>query len=194
MSVLEQQLMKRSGNKCELSGSQEDLLVYQVPPTSEASLENSILISKTCLEQIEDPEKVDPNHWRCLNDSMWSEHLPVQIVAWRMLNRLRGEGWPQDLLEMMYLDEEALTWAKDGVETEDEAEKIVHKDSNGNILANGDSVVLIKDLDVKGANFTAKRGAPVHRISLVHDNAEQIEGRVDGQQIVILTQYVKKTK
>ena len=194
MSVLEQQLMKRSGNKCELSGSQEDLLVYQVPPTSEASLENSILISKTCLEQIEDPEKVDPNHWRCLNDSMWNEHLPVQIVAWRMLNRLRAEGWPQDLLEMMYLDEDALAWAKATEDTQDESEKIIHKDSNGNILADGDSVVLIKDLDVKGANFTAKRGTPVHRISVVWDNAEQIEGRVEGQQIVILTQYVKKTK
>ncbi|WBL25844.1 PhnA domain-containing protein [Zunongwangia sp. HGR-M22] len=194
MSVLEKQLVERSGNKCELCGNEEDLQVYQVPPTSEGTLEDSILACKNCITQIEDPEKVDPNHWRCLNDSMWSEHLPVQIVAWRMLNRLRSEGWPQDLLEMMYLDEEALAWAKNGLETEDEAEKIIHKDSNGNILANGDSVVLIKDLDVKGANFTAKRGAPVHRISLVHDNAEQIEGRVDGQHIVILTQYVKKTK
>jgi len=194
MSVLEKKLVDRSGHKCELCGYEHDLQIYQVPPTSEGTLEDSILACETCVAQIEDPEKVEPNHWRCLNDSMWNEHLPVQIVAWRMLNRLRGEGWPQDLLEMMYLDEEALTWAKDGVETEDEAEKIVHKDSNGNILANGDSVVLIKDLDVKGANFTAKRGAPVHRISLVHDNAEQIEGRVDGQHIVILTQYVKKTK
>jgi len=194
MSVLEKKLVDRSGHKCELCGYEHDLQIYQVPPTSEGTLEDSILACETCVAQIEDPEKVEPNHWRCLNDSMWNEHLPVQIVAWRMLNRLRAEGWPQDLLEMMYLDEEALTWAKDGVETEDEAEKIVHKDSNGNILANGDSVVLIKDLDVKGANFTAKRGAPVHRISLVHDNAEQIEGRVDGQHIVILTQYVKKTK
>lgn len=194
MSVLEKQLVERSGNKCELCGNEQDLQVYQVPPTSEGTLEDSILACKNCITQIEDPEKVDPNHWRCLNDSMWSEHLPVQIVAWRMLNRLRSEGWPQDLLEMMYLDEEALAWAKATEDTQDESEKIIHKDSNGNILADGDSVVLIKDLDVKGANFTAKRGAPVHRISLVHDNAEQIEGRVDGQHIVILTQYVKKTK
>ena len=168
--------------------------IYQVPPTSEGTLEDSILACETCVAQIEDPEKVEPNHWRCLNDSMWNEHLPVQIVAWRMLNRLRTEGWPQDLLEMMYLDEDALAWAKATEDTQDESEKIIHKDSNGNILADGDSVVLIKDLDVKGANFTAKRGTPVHRISVVWDNAEQIEGRVEGQQIVILTQYVKKTK
>ena len=55
-----------------------------------------------------------------------------------------------------------------------------------------DTVTLIKDLNVKGANFTAKRGTAVRGISLVADNAEQIEGRVNGQKIVILTQFVKK--
>jgi len=194
MSVLEKRLIDRSNNKCELCSYEHDLQIYHVPPTSEGNLEDSILACKNCVTQLEDPEKVEPNHWRCLNESMWSEHLPVQIVAWRMLYRLKAEGWPQDLLDMMYLDEEALAWAKATEDTQDEAEKIIHKDSNGNILSDGDSVVLIKDLDVKGANFTAKRGAPVHRISLVWDNAEQIEGRVDGQHIVILTQYVKKTK
>jgi protein PhnA len=59
-------------------------------------------------------------------------------------------------------------------------------------LQNGDSVVLIKDLKVSGGGFTAKRGTAVRRISLVHDNPEHIEGRVEGQQIVILTKYVKK--
>jgi protein PhnA len=99
-----------------------------------------------------------------------------------------------DMLEMMYLDEDALEWAKATGEADDDEGKIIHKDSNGNILKDGDSVVLIKDLDVKGANFTAKRGAAVHNIKLVWDNAEQIEGRVENQSIVILTQYVKKTK
>lgn len=194
MSVLEKQLKDRSEHKCELCGDDQDLQAYQVPPTSEGNLEDSILACTTCKEQLEDPEKVVPNHWRCLNESMWNEHLPVQVVAWRMLNQLRGEDWPQDLLEMLYLEEDALAWAKATEETEEEEEKIIHKDSNGNSLADGDSVVLIKDLDVKGANFTAKRGAAVRRISLVWDNAEQIEGRADGQQIMILTQYVKKTK
>lgn len=95
---------------------------------------------------------------------------------------------------MMYLDEDALEWAKATGEGEDEEGKIIHKDCNENILNDGDSVVLIKDLDVKGANFTAKRGAAVHNIKLVWDNSDQIEGRVEGQYIVILTQYVKKTK
>ncbi len=95
---------------------------------------------------------------------------------------------------MMYLDKDGLEWAKATGEGEEDEGKIIHKDCNGNILNDGDSVLLIKDLDVKGANFTAKRGAAVHNIKLVWDNADQIEGRVEGQYIVILTQYVKKTK
>jgi protein PhnA len=95
---------------------------------------------------------------------------------------------------MMYLDEETLVWAGATGEGEDDEGKIIHKDSNGNILKDGDSVVLIKDLDVKGANFTAKRGAADNNIKLVWNNADQIEGRVEGQHIVILTQYLKKTK
>ncbi|MDH5610227.1 MAG: alkylphosphonate utilization protein, partial [Cyclobacteriaceae bacterium] len=69
-----------------------------------------------------------------------------------------------------------------------------HLDSNGVALETGDTLVLIKDLNVKGANFTAKRGTSVRGISLVADDAGQIEGRVNGQQIVILTRYVKKMK
>jgi protein PhnA len=121
---------------------------------------------------------------------MWNENLSVQIVSWRMLSRLKK----QDLVEMMYLDEDALALAKSTGEDEDDEGKIIHKDTNGNILNDGDSVVLIKDLDVKGANFTAKRGAAVHNIKLIWNNAEHIEGRVENQTIVILTKYVKKTK
>lgn len=188
--VTEKRLKDRSGSKCEISGSEENLVVYLVEPKTEAIPENCILITKTLKDQIENPDTMNPNDWRGLSDSMWNENLPVQIVSWRMLARLKNH----DLLDMMYLDEEALEWAKATGEDQDDEGKIVHKDSNGNILFDGDSVVLIKDLDVKGANFTAKRGAAVHNIKLVWDNAEQIEGRVEGQHIVILTQYVKKTK
>ena len=59
-------------------------------------------------------------------------------------------------------------------------------------LAQRDNVVLIKDLWVKGACFTAKRGTTVRVISLVQDNDDHIEGRVEGQRIVILTEFVKK--
>jgi len=191
MGLLED-LQNRSGNQCELCGATEDLKVYEVPPTSTGGLDGSVLACATCLSQIENPDTVDSNHWRCLNDSMWSEHDAVKVVAWRMLNRLKSEGWPQDLLDMMYLEDEVLAWAKATGEGQDVADMVVHRDSNGVILENGDNVVLIKDLKVKGSSMVAKQGTAVRRISLDRENAEYIEGKVDGQQIVILTKYVKK--
>lgn len=190
---LEQELQQRSGSTCELCKATNDLKPFAVAPKTGDSPDENVLVCSTCLEQMENPENMDPNHWRCLNDSMWSEVPAVQVIAWRMLNRLRAEGWPQDLLDMIYLDDETLQWAKATGEGEDQEEAIKHIDSNGVQLEAGDSVVLIKDLDVKGSSLTAKRGTIVRNIRLVHDNAEQIEGRVDGQQIVILTKFVKKS-
>jgi protein PhnA len=188
--VTEKRLKDRSGSVCEISGSDENLVVYIVEPKTDAIPENCILITKQLRDQIENKDLMNANDWRGLSDSMWNENLPVQIVSWRMHARLKNN----DMLEMMYLDEDALEWAKATGEDEDEEGKIVHKDSNGVVLKDGDSVVLIKDLDVKGATFTAKRGAAVHNIKVVWDNPNQIEGRVENQHIVILTQYVKKTK
>lgn len=192
MGLLED-LQNRSGSQCELCGASEALEIYEVPPVSTGGLDGSILVCNTCKSQIENPDAVDSNHWRCLNDSMWSEHDAVKVVAWRMLNRLKPEGWPQDLLDMMYLEDEVLAWAKATGEGLEAGEQVVHRDANGAILEAGDNVVLIKDLKVKGSSMVAKQGTAVRRISLDHENAEYIEGKVDGQQIVILTKYVKKT-
>ncbi|MBC9798672.1 PhnA domain-containing protein [Sinomicrobium weinanense] len=190
---IEKQLHQRSGSTCELSGATDNLHVYEIPHSPVEGADACILISATCLEQIQNPETMDPNHWRCLNDSMWSSVPAVQVMAWRLLQRLKSEGWPQDLLDMMYLDEETLAWASASGEEQEEGNNVKHLDSNGAVLETGDTVVLIKDLNVKGTSFTAKRGTAVRRISLVHDNPEQIEGKIDGQQIVILTKFVKKT-
>lgn len=189
---LDKKLAERSGEKCELCTATTGLSAYTIEPGNPKNNDENIVVCSTCLSQIKDASTMDANHWRCLNDSMWSEVPAVQVVAWRMLNRLKAEGWPQDLLDMMYLDEETLEWAKATGEGESDEDKIVHKDSNGAILQNGDTVTLIKELDVKGATFSAKRGTAVRNIRLVHDNAEQIEGKIEGQSIVILTQYVKK--
>ena len=192
MTVL-QMLQDRSGNKCELCSSVDHLSQYTIPPSLNENVANDLLVCKTCLDQIEGKTEMDANHWRCLNESMWSEHVAVQIMAWRLLQRLRSEGWPKDLLEMMYLDDEALALARATGEHEDASAKIIHRDVNGVILENGDSVVLIKDLKVKGSSMVAKQGTSVRNIRIDHENADYIEGKVDGQQIVIITKYVKKT-
>ena len=190
---IEKELQQRSGAKCELCAAENSLSVYQVPPNKNDTVDESILICETCKSQIESITDMNVNHWRCLNDSMWSEIDAVKVMAWRMLSRLKHEGWPQDLLDMLYLDEDTLAWAQSTGEGIDKDEVVKHIDSNGAELQAGDNVVLIKDLNVKGASFIAKRGTAVRGISLVTDNPEQIEGRVSGQQIVILTKFVKKS-
>ena len=189
---IEKELHIRSESKCELCGVTEDLGVYEVPPGSGGSVDECVFICETCREQIENPEKVDVHHWRCLNDSMWSQVPAVQVIVWRMLKRLSAEGWPQELLDMLYLDESTQAWAQATVEGASDEVGIKHVDSNGTVLNAGDAVTLIKDLPVKGASFTAKRGTVVRGISLVSDNPEHIEGRVSGHHIVILTKFVKK--
>ncbi len=191
---IEDELNARSGSQCELCGVSEGLRVYEVPPGSNGKADECVFVCKTCLDQFESTKHLDVHHWRCLNDSMWSPYPAVQVMVWRMLQRLKSEAWVQDLLDMLYLDDKTLQWAKsiDEGSTEDEAVK--HFDSHGAVLEAGDTVTLTKDLNVKGASFTAKRGTAVRGISLVADNPEHIEGRVNGQQIVILTKFVKKSK
>ncbi len=193
---IKKSLEVRSGSKCELCSATDNLMVYTVPPYSQGKVDGSVLLCQICKLQLDNEQQLDVNHWRCLNDSIWSTVPAVQVLAWRMLTRLvnseNDEHWPGDLLDIVYLEDETLKWAKTGEESEAD-ENIKHLDSNGAILLAGDTVTLTKDLNVKGANFTAKRGTAVRNISLVVDNSEHIEGKVNGQQIVILTKFVKKT-
>ena len=189
---LGRELKKRSGNKCELCSNEESLIVFTLEGAREQNLKTQIYACKTCVSQIEDKELAEENHWRCLNDSMWNENEAVQVQAWRMLSRLREKGWTQDLLDMMYFEEDVLDWAKSTGEGEEEEGKLIHRDVNGVQLNAGDSVVLIKDLKVKGSSMVAKQGTAVRRISLDHINDKYIEGKVGAQQIVIITDYVKK--
>ena len=65
------------------------------------------------------------------------------------------------------------------------------KDSNGTLLAEGDSVTLIKDLKVKGSSLTLKRGAMVKNIRLTN-SAGEVEGRAGGSTMVLKTEFLKK--
>ena len=70
-------------------------------------------------------------------------------------------------------------------------ETLVVKDSNGNILQDGDSVTLIKSLKVKGGGTTLKQGTLVKKIRLT-DDAEEVDCKVDGMSIVLKTCFLKK--
>jgi protein PhnA len=111
----------------------------------------------------------------------------VQALTYRILFGMKDQSWANDILEMIDLDENVISWATSIYESTD-----VHKDAFGNTLENGDNVVLTQALKVKGTNFTASKGTVVKKIKLVSDNTGQIEGKINEQVIVILTQYVKK--
>jgi protein PhnA len=65
------------------------------------------------------------------------------------------------------------------------------KDSNGNLLNDGDSVTVIKDLKVKGSSGVIKRGTTVRNIRLT-DDEDEIEGKVEKTMMVLKTCFLKK--
>jgi protein PhnA len=176
MAVIDD-LKARAGGVCEFCGATEGLAAQDLAGTDE-----QLLLCETCRSD-DAPEA----HWRCLEGAAWSAIPAVQAAVWRKLGQIDAP-WAQEARDGMMLEPEVQALAEAG----QVAAGVVHRDSNGAILAQGDTVTLIKDLPVKGAGFTAKRGTAVRGISLVADNPAHIEGRVEGQRIVILTEFVKK--
>lgn len=186
-----QDLQTRGDNKCELCQSDSNLKSYEVPHSGDKK-DIEVLICAKCEAQIEKKEDLDKSHWSCLTTSMWSEVPAVQVLSWRMLNRFRNESWASEALDMMYLDDDNMAWAKASGDHENDNTVDLHRDCNGAVLQGGDTVVLTKSLDVKGTTLNAKMGTVVKNIRLVPDNIEQVEGKIEGQVIVILTKYVRK--
>ncbi|MDD5249078.1 MAG: zinc ribbon domain-containing protein YjdM [Rhodocyclaceae bacterium] len=73
-----------------------------------------------------------------------------------------------------------------------DADDAVVKDANGNVLADGDAVVLIKDLKVKGSSITLKMGTKVKSIRLVGGDHE-VDCKMDGGSFMLKACYLKKT-
>ncbi len=168
-------------DRCDLCSSEESLVEYKIEPS-----DMSVTLCSTCNSQITSGE-LDENHFNCLNDSMWSEDSGAKILSYILLNKLGR----QDMVDMMYLEEDEQKIADQVIGAE--ANKLTYKDSNGVELHAGDTVVITKDLDVKGTGFTAKRGTAVRNIGLVPGDETHIEGRVNGVKIHILTKYLKKS-
>lgn len=185
------QLQQRSNNTCELCGATNNLQSYTVPPKTDDISDNQVALCGKCMDSITQSDYSDTNHWRSLTGSIWSETPAVQALSYKILSKLKSEDWAQETMDSVFLDEAIIDWAN--AEDAMAEGKVVHKDSNGTILENGDSVLLIQNLNVKGANFIAPKGTIVRKIRLVPDNAEQIEGKVNGATIVLLTKYLKKS-
>lgn len=182
---INQKLKERSQNLCELCGTEVPVHEYTVSPKQEDVIENQVAVCDVCLHAMDDEKSAF--HWRCLEGSIWNPEPSVQALSYRLLHQFKNENWAADLIGSVDLDESVKEWALSAFEVAK-----VHKDAFGNELQNGDNVVLTQALNVKGTNFTASKGTVVKRVKLVHDNPEQIEGKINEQTIVILTKFVKK--
>ncbi|SON53253.1 PhnA domain-containing protein [Vibrio tapetis] len=178
-------LLNRCGSKCELCSAETSLTPFVVPPHSHLTVDHGMMVCDKCMSEIDDPQ--DVNHWRCLNDSMWSQEPPVQVTAWRQLTRLSAETWAQDLLEMMYLEEETSNWAQIGMSADDKP-----LDINGVELKKGDDVTVTKDLPVKGTNQVIKQGTVIRGIS-IGDDPKLVSGKANGgQSMYVIAEFCRK--
>jgi len=153
---------------CELCGNNKNVSVFKVEPKEEY-----VNLCEDCKNQIESGN-LDENHFQCLNDAMWNEKSAVKVLTYRLLKAL-GRN---DLLDMMYLEPEEEAWANIEIE--------LKKDAYGNILKNGDNIMVIKDLNVKGGN-SIKRGEIFKNIRL-----GDTPGHILAKNIYIKTEFVKK--
>ncbi|WDE98060.1 PhnA domain-containing protein [Lentisphaera profundi] len=188
VSLYGKDLARRCKSLCELCGESTSLEIFEVAPVADPEYAKCAMICEVCKTQVEDPAEINVNHWHCLNETAWTEEPAVQVLIWRLLGHLKAESWAQDLKEQLYLEEEVLEWAED----DGTKKKATHFDSNNDPLFEGDSVHIIKDLDVRGASFTAKRGTAVKNIHLC-TNPEHVEGRVSGTKIVLKACFLKKS-
>jgi len=174
----------RSGGICELCALEPVSIEFTVSP-KEDQIDNQVAICSTCELNLSNKDARD--HWQCLSGSIWSQEPAVQALSYRLLYGMKDQSWSNDIMESIDMDEKTIQWATNIYEI-----TLVHQDAFGNVLENGDNVVLIQALKVKGTNFTASKGTVIKKIRLVSDNTGQIEGKINDQVIVILNQFVKK--
>lgn len=86
----------------------------------------------------------------------------------------------------------AYEWSRDSINEQNASEEKVYKDVNGNILQNGDTVTVIKDLKIKGSSLVVKVGTKIKNIRLV-DEDHDIDCKIDGiGPMKLKSEFVKK--
>ncbi|MBZ4192489.1 PhnA domain-containing protein [Niabella beijingensis] len=185
-TVITPALRERCEGTCELCAADTAVAAFAVSPKNNDAIEHEVALCQTCLEALDNGDAA--RHWQCLAGSIWHSEPAVQALSYRILYKNKEQSWAEDILNSVELDEAVVHWAMTVFE-----EKAVHRDSNGNELQNGDTVVLTQNLNVKGTSFTAPKGTVVRKIRLVAGDTGQIEGKINEQVIVILTQFVRKS-
>jgi len=162
------ELVARAEGRCEFCGSDRRLGGVDLPPAG------AVLLCPLCRGDRAAPDA----HWRCLEGAAWSQVPVVQWAVWRRLGSLDA-AWAREVRDAMTLMPQVQAWI-------DTPGAVEHRDSNGVLLAQGDAVIVFKE--VRGI----KRGTVLRAIALVEDDATQIEGRVDGQKRLVPTSFTRK--
>lgn len=187
LASYEPTLVSRCEGKCELCGAEEALTLYEVPPAAAPDMDKCAMLCSTCHSQVTGESDLDEKHWFCLNESAWSTLPAVQAISLRILNKLSAQDWAQNLSDQLYIEDDIREWAEAGFE----GAGVSTKDSNGVEILEGDSVTIIKDLDVKGTSFVAKRGTVVKNVHIT-GNGDHVEGKVNGTTIYLKASFLKK--
>ena len=105
---------------------------------------------------------------------------------------------PQCTLENTYQDGAQLIcpdcgheWSPDAARADEEDAEAVIKDSNGQVLTDGDAVILIMDLKLKGSSITLKKGTKVKSIRLVGGDHD-VDCKIDGMSVMLKSEFLKK--
>lgn len=103
-----------------------------------------------------------------------------------------GSEYTYESENMLICPECAYEW---NLDLEEETSKEIIKDSNDNVLEDGDTIVVIKDLKVKGSSSPIKKGTRVKNIKLIYNSSDghDISCRIDGfGSINLKSEFVKK--
>lgn len=186
------ELLARASSQCELCSSSTELTAYLVEPNEGHGDDQHACLCSTCADQLDMNAAFDDAHWTCLSGSAWTTEPSVQVLVYRLLKRLESQSWAAELLEQIYLEESVIERAAALPLPEPVAPGSAPVDCNGQLLADGDSVTIIKNLDVKGSSMVAKRGTAVRNIRLT-DDPTHVEGKVNGMSIYLKTCFLKKS-
>jgi protein PhnA len=118
IAALGRPLSRRARSRCELcDASGTRLTPFEVHPIPEdPDPDRALMLCDRCLSGVTGGG-LEPNEWRFLETSAWSELPPVQVVAVRAVRRLSEEhatDWASDLLGMLYLPPEVEEWLAQG--------------------------------------------------------------------------------
>ena len=115
LSRFAKDLVRRSRSHCELCDKNGvKLEVYELLPLEEdPSSAGCVFICDGCRKQIDEPRKMIPSYWRCLNNALYSEVPAVQVLSVRLLRRLAktDHHWAKELLEHAYLEPDLEEWS-----------------------------------------------------------------------------------